>query len=143
MCIPPEKHSLPQFLEQNKDICLSIKQYARENLHKLSIEFLSEYLHDVILPKMVKESYALEPNSEGYEQSLLELLKKYNLTCISPLTITRWMEKLGFKYEQRKKGYYVGVNGRKDAFGNLQHDTSLKYLLGNCTDFEEEESMLS
>jgi hypothetical protein len=66
----------------------------------LSIEFLSEYLHDVILPKMVKESYALKPNSEGYEQSLLELLKKYNLTCISPSMITRWMEKLAFKYEE-------------------------------------------
>ncbi len=67
MCIPPEKHSLPQFLEQNKDICLSIQQYARENLNKLLIEFLSEYRHDAILPKMVKESYVLEPNSEGYE----------------------------------------------------------------------------
>jgi hypothetical protein len=96
-----------QFLDQNKDICLSIQQYARENLHKLSIEFLSEYLHDVILPKMVKESYALEPNSEGYEQSLLELLKKYNLTCRSTSMIARWMEKLGFKYEQQKKGYYI------------------------------------
>jgi hypothetical protein len=34
------------------------------------------------------------------------------------------------------------VDGQKDAFGNLQHKTSLKYLLGNCTVFEEEESML-
>ena len=107
MYIPPEKLSLPQFLEQNKDICLSIQQYARENLHKLSIEFLREYLHDVFLPKMVKESYMLKPNSEGYEQSLLELLKKYNLTCISPSMIATWMEKLGFKYEQWKKGYYI------------------------------------
>jgi hypothetical protein len=57
------------------------------------------HLHDVILPKMMKESYALKPNSEGYEQSSLELLKKYNHTCISPSTIARWMEKLGFKYE--------------------------------------------
>ncbi len=34
------------------------------------------------------------------------------------------------------------VDGRKDAFGNIPHDTSLKYLLGNCTDFKEEELML-
>ncbi len=33
-------------------------------------------------------------------------------------------------------------NPKKDAFGNLQHETSLRYLLGNCTNFEEEESML-
>jgi hypothetical protein len=34
------------------------------------------------------------------------------------------------------------VDGQKDAFGSLQHETSLKYLLINCTDFEEEELML-
>jgi hypothetical protein len=47
----PEKPVLPQFLDKNKDICNCIQQYARENLNKLSIEFMSEYLHDVILPK--------------------------------------------------------------------------------------------
>ena len=34
------------------------------------------------------------------------------------------------------------VNGRKDEMGILQHHTSLKLLLGNCIDFEEEESLL-
>ncbi len=37
----PEKTLLPQFLDENKDICISIQQYARENLNKLSIEFMS------------------------------------------------------------------------------------------------------
>jgi hypothetical protein len=27
------------------------------------------------------------------------------ITCISHATITRWFEKLEFKYQQRKKGY--------------------------------------
>ncbi len=49
-----EKPVLPQFLDENKDICNSIQQYARKNLNKLSLEFMSEYLHDVILPKMIK-----------------------------------------------------------------------------------------
>jgi hypothetical protein len=30
----------------------------------------------------------------------------------------------------------------KKSLGILDLDTSLKYLLGNCTDFEEEETML-
>ena len=103
----PEKPLLPQFLDENKDICTSIQQYARENLNKLSIEFMSEYIHDVILPKMIKEEYRLEPTDESYEEKVIELLKKFNLICISPATIARWLEKLGFKYQQRKKGYYV------------------------------------
>ena len=102
-----ENPLLPQFLDENKDICNSIQQYARENLNKLSIEFMSEYLHDVILPKMIKEEYGLEPTDETYEEKTIELLKKFNLTCISPATIARWLEKLGFKYQQRIKGYYI------------------------------------
>ena len=34
------------------------------------------------------------------------------------------------------------INGKKDVLGVIQHETSLKYLLGNCKDFEEEESLL-
>ncbi len=53
----PEEPLLPQFLDENKDICTSIQQYACKNLNKLSIEFMIEYIHDVILPKMIKEEY--------------------------------------------------------------------------------------
>jgi hypothetical protein len=97
----------PQFLDENKDICTFIQQYAHENLNKLSIEFMSEYLHDVILPKIEKEEYRLEPTNESYEEKFIELLKNLNLTSINPATVARWLEKLGFKYQQRKKGYYV------------------------------------
>ncbi len=83
----PEKPLLPQFLDENKDICTSIQQYACENLNKLSIEFMSEYIHDVILPKMIKEEYRLEPTNESYEEKVIALLKKFNLTCISPAAI--------------------------------------------------------
>jgi hypothetical protein len=34
------------------------------------------------------------------------------------------------------------MDGRKDAFGVFQPHTSLKYLMGNCKDFEEEDSLL-
>ena len=34
------------------------------------------------------------------------------------------------------------VDGQKDGFGVFQPHTSLKYLMGNCKDFEEEESLL-
>jgi hypothetical protein len=34
------------------------------------------------------------------------------------------------------------MNGRQDVFGVLILDTSLIYLMGNCEDFDEEESFL-
>ena len=34
------------------------------------------------------------------------------------------------------------MQGKKDAFGNVQKETSLKYLLSNCQDFKEEETLL-
>jgi hypothetical protein len=35
------------------------------------------------------------------------LLKQYGLTCTSISTVCRWLKVLRFKYEDRKKGYYV------------------------------------
>ena len=34
------------------------------------------------------------------------------------------------------------MQGKKDAFGTVQKETSLKYLMSNCQDFEEEETLL-
>jgi hypothetical protein len=34
------------------------------------------------------------------------------------------------------------MNGRQDACGMLIPDTSLKLLMANCVDFEEQESLL-
>ena len=34
------------------------------------------------------------------------------------------------------------INGKKNALGILQCKTSLKAIISNCTDFEEEETML-
>ena len=34
------------------------------------------------------------------------------------------------------------IDGKKDEYGVIQKETSLKHLMSNCTDFEEEESLL-
>jgi hypothetical protein len=49
----PGKHNLPPFLQQNKDICMNIQQYARKNLPRLSIELIAEYIHHTIIPEMM------------------------------------------------------------------------------------------
>ena len=38
------KDNLPPFLEQSKDICTALQQYAREHLSVLSVELICEYL---------------------------------------------------------------------------------------------------
>ncbi len=105
-----QKTKLPPFLEQNQDITATIKQYCKEHLGELSVEFLLEYLHQTIIPTMVKDMHGKrkeEMGEEEYAEVVRQILKPYRLTCLSISTVTRWMQALGFKYEIRKKGYYV------------------------------------
>jgi len=98
----PPKHNLPPFLEQNNNACIKIQQYAHEHLHEFSIKLDGcEYIHDVIVPAMVKETSSISPNEkEKYDIEVHNLLSKYGQTCICPSTVYRWMKLLGFKYEQ-------------------------------------------
>ncbi len=83
------KHNLPPCLEQNKEVCTSLQQYARENLSQLSVEQICEYLHDKVIPKMVKDASRVETsvNEELYTEKAKELLKEYGFTCIDPSTM--------------------------------------------------------
>jgi hypothetical protein len=102
--------NLPPFLEQNKDVCTTMQQYAREHLSELSVELMCEYLDKTVLPKMVKEWTGIEKgefDTEEYEIEVEKLLQEYRLTSINPSTVYRWLRKLRFKYETRRKGYYV------------------------------------
>jgi len=49
----------------------------------------------------------------------------------------RWIDS-----QVNKPYHYYTINGKKDIFGNLQRDTSLRHLMENCADFQEEETML-
>jgi hypothetical protein len=53
-------------LQQNKDICTKLQQYARENLSELLVGLIVEYLHYTILPSMVKERSSIERSAEEY-----------------------------------------------------------------------------
>jgi hypothetical protein len=44
-------------LEHNQDITVTIKQYFKENLAELLVEFLFDYIHHTILLKMVSDAY--------------------------------------------------------------------------------------
>ncbi len=46
------KNNLPEFLDHNPDVCDAIKNFAISNLSQLSLESVSEYTHNVILPEL-------------------------------------------------------------------------------------------
>jgi len=98
---------LPPFLQQNQDITIALKEFGREHLHELSVELFLVHIHNVILPKLVKDTTNADPTDEQYKSDVLELLGRYGLSSVSVSTACRWMKCLGFKFQVRKKCYYV------------------------------------
>jgi hypothetical protein len=68
-------------------------------LNKLTAELLLAYIHDTVLPALLEEFRA---ELQCLEYTMFELLKEHWLTKLS---IPRCL--LRFKYEPRKKCYYV------------------------------------
>jgi len=81
--------------------------------NELSVELIAEYIHSTVLPKMVEEANGVKIGDDRYDDHVKELLKQHGQ-----------------------------IDGSKDGLGIKQLDTSLKYLMANCVDFEEEESLL-
>jgi hypothetical protein len=77
--------NLPPLLEQNKDVCTTMQQYA------------CEYLDETVAPKMVKEQTGIEKGefvSDEYEVEVEHMLREYQLTNVNPSTVYRWLIKL-------------------------------------------------
>jgi hypothetical protein len=108
--MPCKKKHFSLYLEHNQYNTTSIKQYCKEHLGELSVEFVYEYFHHTILPNLVREingSSREELGEQKYQEVLKQVLKPFRLTCISISTVSRWMNLLGFKYELQRKGYYM------------------------------------
>jgi hypothetical protein len=71
------KHNLPPFLELNPDVYSTIKEYACSKLYTLSAEMMSEYIHNLVLPKMIENELKDGNNEEtGEETSALKSILK-------------------------------------------------------------------
>ncbi len=94
-------------MQENKDVSIKIQQYARENLHQLAVELIRQYLHETVLPNMVEQTTGCKPGDDKYKSEKKNLLRQYGLELFSINTVYRRMRALRFKYEVRKKGFYV------------------------------------
>ena len=90
------KISPPPFLSNNPDVCSKVRRYACENLGTLSVELIMEYLHEVILPKIVMDKYAISKEHEKYDDKNKAILIANGLTKLCPTTIYRYFVQLGF-----------------------------------------------
>jgi hypothetical protein len=64
---------------------------------------MTEYVHADVLPSMV----AMEKMFHVDEIRQGEEYQKYGLTKVCTATAYKWMKCPGFKYDSRRKGYYV------------------------------------
>ena len=90
-----------------------------DNLDCLSGEFVFQYVVDKALPNILQEQRK-ELDDENF--SMKELLRENGLTKINLTTIYPWMRKLGFKYEEWKKCYYVDNH---DSESNVKYRRSM------------------
>ncbi|CAJ1943688.1 unnamed protein product [Cylindrotheca closterium] len=89
----------------------SLKAFIRANLHHLTTKQVCIELQDRILPQCAAlrkdelvQGGVLHANEKYESQQLLEELK---IPKLSIPTVYRWMRRLRYKYEVRKKCYYV------------------------------------
>ena len=97
------KHRIPKLLDDHPDLYEGLMSYCSTNLSHLSAESIHAYLFDKGLPEIVKKIE--KERSCAYTIQMLLLESGLKKVCIQ--TINNWMQLLGFKYEPRKKCYYV------------------------------------
>jgi hypothetical protein len=118
------KKQLPPLLDNNPDIVSCMKKYSKENLDTLSVESMQSFLHNTVLPETAKKIETVRRESENNDRitfTVDDLLKMNKLRKLHTSTVTRWMSLLGFKYEPRKKCYYVDTHEKPENVRYRMH----------------------
>lgn len=144
------KMRMPKFLEENPEQKTLIVKYALDNLNKLTMQLMHEYIHNTLLPDMKEKLVSelretLDGMEDGEDKRELEeqiglvtvdsILKENHLTVLNEETVRQWMHKLGFKYEERKKCFFVDVHEREDVVEDRNayvEDSLAKDLRRHC-----------
>ena len=95
---------LPPILDKNPDFRDAVVNYCNDNLEGLCSEGILTFVHEKALPALL-EKVRQELDDPEYSQE--QLLHDNTLTKLSVPTVYHWLKVLGYKYEVRKKCYYV------------------------------------
>jgi hypothetical protein len=127
------KRVLPKLLELYPDAKEQIVSFSIKNLGTLTIESVHDFIITSILPRLTTtwqnkqctESSDCSINttttsttrnsSHDDESTINSFFKAHGLESMSLTTTWRWMQLLGFKYNTRKKSFYVDGHERDDV----------------------------
>jgi hypothetical protein len=132
--------SLPQLLEMYPDAKDQIVSFGVKNLATLTIEGIHDIIVSVVIPRLAcvwkEDQKVLETASdrasstaaaailhqeEAHDKDELltaSFLKAHRLESMSFTSAWRWMQLLNFKYDVRKKSFYVDGHERDDVVEN-------------------------
>jgi hypothetical protein len=136
------KRPLPRLLEMYPDARDQIVSFGVKNLATLTIEGIHNFIVSVVIPRLAtvwKEDQqkvlatadnststaaaailSQEDKHDNKNKELLtaSFLKAHGLESMSFTTAWRWMQLLNFKYDARKKSFYVDGHERDDVVQN-------------------------
>ena len=135
------KRPLPRLLEMYPDAKDQIVSFGVKNLATLTIEGIHDFIVSVVIPRLARvwkedqkvlattsdrastaaaAAILLYPEEEHDKDELLtaSFLKAHGLESMSFTTAWRWMRLLNFKYDARKKSFYVDGHERDDVVEN-------------------------
>jgi hypothetical protein len=107
--ISKSKSRLPDLLEYFEDIKDEWVSYCIEKLADLTHQLAQTYMNDVLIPKL------REKPRDKYSSTQFIIMQRYEEKGISETTAWRWMRRLGFRYDNTKKTFYVDGHERPDV----------------------------
>jgi hypothetical protein len=123
------KPPLPPMLERNPDFARSAIRFAKQNLNELSAEMMGNYLHTSVLPDLLRQR---QDELDDADFLITDLLCENRLTKLTLAAVCRWLDRLGFKHEARKKeGHHV------DNHEKLETVAHRRNFIKGCLKFEK------
>jgi hypothetical protein len=121
------KRPLPRLLEVFPDAKDQIIAFGITNLAMLTIEKVHNHIICRVIPRLTKtwmqendettnESTSFPNDNDAAEENRVHsFLNKHGLKSMSLSTTWRWMRLLGFRYDTRRKSFYVDGHERDDV----------------------------
>ncbi|KAI2495738.1 hypothetical protein MHU86_18762 [Fragilaria crotonensis] len=136
------KRPLPRLLETFPDAKEQIVAFGVRNLTTLTIEGVHDFIVSTVIPRLVvvwqddnhEQQHKIVVDSSGTSTASTaddnadrnkaavtdSFLQAHRLQSMSFSTTWRWMRLLGFKYDVRRKSFYVDGHEREDVVANRQ-----------------------
>ena len=101
----------PPIFAENPALKRAFIEYGNSHLESLKSEMMVDYVEEVLVPKLIVKH--TDPKTLVVPTQA-EVLAVYRLMTINPCTVSRWLNKLGFRYSSQKKHYFVDTHEKPE-----------------------------